>query len=208
MKLRSLLFALLLGLPFAAGAQNYSFNCVTNNLAADCATAVNQLHMTVSEASGGGVDFLFTNTGPNKSSITDVYFDWASTLYALTPGLITGSTGVSFSWGAAPPDLPGGTGIGFSANIAADSNSPSQPNGVNPGEWVNFNFAGSYSNLVAALDTDQLRVGIHVQGFLNGGSESLVVTPVPEPETYAMLLAGLFMMGFVIRRRRAGALQR
>jgi PEP-CTERM motif len=29
-----------------------------------------------------------------------------------------------------------------------------------------------------------------------------VVGAVPEPETYAMLLAGLAVMGFVVRRRR------
>ena len=29
------------------------------------------------------------------------------------------------------------------------------------------------------------------------------VTPVPEPETYAMLLAGLGLVGFAIRRRKA-----
>ncbi len=32
------------------------------------------------------------------------------------------------------------------------------------------------------------------------------VTAIPEPETYAMLLAGLGLMGFVARRRRRGAL--
>jgi len=31
------------------------------------------------------------------------------------------------------------------------------------------------------------------------------VTPVPEPETYAMLLAGLGLMGFTVRRRRQAA---
>ena len=31
-----------------------------------------------------------------------------------------------------------------------------------------------------------------------------MVTPVPEPETYAMLLAGLALMAFVARRRRQG----
>lgn len=32
---------------------------------------------------------------------------------------------------------------------------------------------------------------------------SLVAAPVPEPETYAMLLAGLAMVGVVVRRRKA-----
>jgi hypothetical protein len=30
------------------------------------------------------------------------------------------------------------------------------------------------------------------------------ITPVPEPETYAMLIAGLALMGFVARRRQRG----
>ena len=29
-----------------------------------------------------------------------------------------------------------------------------------------------------------------------------LLTPVPEPETYAMLLAGLSLMGLIVRRRR------
>jgi autotransporter family porin len=35
---------------------------------------------------------------------------------------------------------------------------------------------------------------------------SVNVTAVPEPETYAMLLAGLGLMGFIVRRRRASGL--
>jgi len=34
-------------------------------------------------------------------------------------------------------------------------------------------------------------------------NSAAVATPVPEPETYAMLLAGLGVVGFVARRRRA-----
>ena len=34
------------------------------------------------------------------------------------------------------------------------------------------------------------------------GSFHLAVTPIPEPETYAMLIAGLGLMGFVARRRQ------
>jgi N-acetylmuramic acid 6-phosphate (MurNAc-6-P) etherase len=36
-------------------------------------------------------------------------------------------------------------------------------------------------------------------------SQALPPTSVPEPETYAMLLAGLGMMGFVARRRKQKA---
>lgn len=49
---------------------------------------------------------------------------------------------------------------------------------------------------------------IHIAGVATGagtynGTVSLV-SPVPEPETYGMLLAGLGMIGFVARRRKMG----
>jgi len=43
-------------------------------------------------------------------------------------------------------------------------------------------------------------------GDLNPKSPLIVLTaPVPEPETYAMLLAGLGLVGAMVRRRRAAA---
>jgi hypothetical protein len=189
-------------LATTAQAQNYSFSCLTNNNATDCATGAGQFSLGVTDA-GSVVNFLFTNTGPAPSSITDIYFDWSSTSgITLAPGTLTDSgSGVSFSWGASPGDLPGGSTISFSADIATDSNSPAQQMGVNPGEWLNIAFASS-ADLTNALNTGALRVGIHTQGYVGGGSESFVTSPVPEPETYAMLLAGLGLLGFDVRRRR------
>jgi hypothetical protein len=185
-----------------AYAQNYSFSCITNNLSADCSTGEAQFGMTVSDG-GDVVNFLFSNSGPLASSITDIYFDWSSSLYSLTPGVFTSSTGVSFGWGASPGDLPGGNSILFSANLATDSNSPAQPNGINSGEWLNIAFSGSYANLLTGLNASGLRVGLHTQGYQGGGSEGFVNVPaIPEPETYAMLIAGLGLMAFVARRRQ------
>jgi hypothetical protein len=39
--------------------------------------------------------------------------------------------------------------------------------------------------------------------FSGNHQDQLYITPIPEPETYAMLLAGLGLMGFVARRRKA-----
>ena len=119
---------------------------------------------------------------------------------------ILNGSGVSFSWGASPANLPGSQGLNpvFTANLAADSNAPTQPNGVNPGEQVTFRFLTGYAGAASDLYAGNLRVGVHAQGFANGGSESLVslAAPVPEPGNIAMMLAGLAFVGVVVRRRR------
>ena len=72
-------------------------------------------------------------------------------------------------------------------------------------------FTGSF-NLIAPLpiasgDSFELRVSGLIAGedggFYRGTfSISPAQAPVPEAETYAMLLAGLGLMGFVVRRRK------
>ena len=60
----------------------------------------------------------------------------------------------------------------------------------------------SFTPLLSATE-----YSIHITGTTLADSSfssyggSLTVSPVPEPETYAMLLAGLALMGFVARRR-------
>jgi hypothetical protein len=46
----------------------------------------------------------------------------------------------------------------------------------------------------------QLSQGTEVVGGQNISS-GFYVAPIPEPETYAMLLAGLALLGFMLRRR-------
>src|SRR5678815_3798843 len=139
--------------------------------------------MSVIEEAIGTVNFLFTNTGPLASSITDIYFDWKAPELALTQGALTQSAGVSFGWGATPVNLPAGNTIAFSSDLGLDSNVPTQPSGINPGEWLNIAFGGSFDELVQGLHSSALLVGLHVQGFSNGGSESFV--SVREPSVYA-----------------------
>ncbi len=67
-----------------------------------------------------------------------------------------------------------------------------------------FNFAnlgaGSYS--LHASGTVFPGVGTGNIGYV---AAQLEITPVPEPETFAMLLAGLGVMGAIARRRKAAA---
>lgn len=199
--------ALAFGLAGAVQAQNFSFSCITNNNAGDCAIAEAQLGLEVDTAESGFVKFIFTNTSQLASSITDIYFDWLNPADALAQGTIGNSAGVSFSWGASPNDLPGGNTLSpkMTAELGADSDAPAMHNGVNAeDEWVSFRFATGSSNPLQDLFAGSLRIGVHVQGFDSEGSESLVAiaAPVPEPETYALMLAGLGIVGAMARRKR------
>lgn len=76
---------------------------------------------------------------------------------------------------------------------------------------------GAYFLDNRSLVTNQVTAGSWTVGFVNGGNQipnfsnltvfarEVQISAVPEPETYAMLLAGLGMIGFVARRRKIRA---
>jgi len=215
--LPGLLFALALTTyqPLAAAASTfYSFENITHSNAGAEADGEANLRLEVIDLGSSQVRFKFGNNA--TSSLTDVYFDDGSLLGIAS---ITSSAGVSFSQGASPPNLPGGNSVSpafvTTAGFLADSDAPVAHNGVNLGEWlaINFNLISgqTYASVINALalphngGAGDLRIGLHVQGFASGGgSESFIniATPVPEPRTYAMLLAGFCVMGAIIRRRK------
>ena len=199
-------------LPFAllapnAGAVTIGFGCISNNLAGDCAIGEAQLSVDVSDNGGGQVLFLFSNAGPEDSSITGVFFDDGTLLgiASLIDADTGGDPGVDFTAGSGtPPELPAGNTVGFQTTVGflADSDPPVQPNGVNPLETLGVVFdlqaGGTLQDVIAELTDETLRIGIFVQGFAGGGSESFVSIPVPEPGT-AMLL-GLGLLALAGRR--------
>mgnify|MGYP001611344248 CR=1 FL=1 len=204
--------------PVQAATTTLGFYCITNNNAGNCAIGESQLTVLVSDAGTNPITlaplvlFHFKNlnlVGGSASSITDVYFD-DGTLLDLSS--ITNGGGVSFSEMATPANLPGGNSITpafqTTAGFSADSDSPVQPSGVNPGEWVKIYFDlqpyGAYNDVISELADGRLRIGIHVQGFSGGGSESFVNVPVPLPPAAWLFFSGLVGVVSLARRKLSG----
>jgi hypothetical protein len=81
-------------------------------------------------------------------------------------------------------DLVAGSGVGGSVKLLATA-------------------AGSYAGQYLLSFMDDTAVGVgQKQNTLTLNVSGFVAAPVPEPETYALLLAGLGAMGFISRRRR------
>lgn len=136
---------------------------------------------------GSQIEFVFSNIGPELSSITDVYFD-NGTLFGIAS--IQNTAGlVEFTQLAAPPELPGGNNLippfVTTTGFSADSDPPVQPLGVNPGEILGITFdliaGGVFGDVIAELASGELRIGIHVQGYASGGSESFVNNGIFDP---------------------------
>ena len=224
-KLAALLFALSVQLPAHAAVGdtvNLQFYNITNPaVAADELDGELNLLLNIMDIGANKVSFTFTNNS-NYSSLTDVYFD-SGPLASIAS--ITSSAGVSFSQGSAPPNLPGGNSItpAFDGSaLTADADSPPTRNGVQNSDatgeqlTVTFNLLSgkTWNDVLTSMAlpgfpvenpvNSWLRVGAHVQSFQSGNSASFInnpLTPVPEPETYALMLSGLAMVGQMIRKR-------
>lgn len=204
-----------------ADVVTYGFHCISNNQPSSCAIGEAQLFVDVvgygqtvtigagnyGPSSAGEVLFRFRNTGPSASVITGVYFDDGSLLSLAS---LIGMTGVQFSTGGSPHNLPAGNSINppFNATFRATADQPGPQNGVGPSEALGVLFAlqsgMTWDDVVSALASRDLRIGLHVQAFQEGDSESFVNNGVV-PEPAAILLVGsvLLLLGRRLRARKA-----
>lgn len=100
----------------------------------------------------------------------------------------------------------------FTGQFAADNSAVVTLNGVAIGSSSGFTSWSSFASSGATFNSGLNTLDFTVTNFAqNGGNPtglrveflSSSVTAVPEPETYAMLLAGMGLVGFVARRRKA-----
>jgi hypothetical protein len=221
----SLGLLLIASLPAQAGfIVNFGPGGGTNN-AGDMAIAQAQMTLEVfdrgTNASGVQVvGFRFHNSGPHQSTIAAIGFEDGTLLGQLSPILYSNS-GIAFSPGGAP-NFPFLSNYLFFEDSA---NSPSPKNGINPGEWAEFQYAlingKTYQDTINALQMGfggavpdpanpgrhhSLRIGIHVRNFASGGSEKLVtvgdVNPVPAPPVAVLLLSAVPFLALTRLRRR------
>lgn len=186
----------------SANADIFTFLKITNNNPEDLS---GQLSVNVTDAGGGLVSFEFLNNVGIASSVTQIYFDNGSGSFL--SGLALGTeTGVNFSIGGTPPNLPAGNTVSFTADYLATSDSPVAPSGINSAtDSLQLLGSGLFSNIIAGLTSGDLRIGLHVQAIGQlGGSDSYVSggTPsaVPVPISAWLFASGLGF--FAIARRR------
>lgn len=119
---------------------------------------------------------------------------------------LTSFTGISGLYGQVSANFTGGVGYDVT-NVTFDGIAfhPDSNTHSNNGKNGNDLWTMDLGSLSTSSALHHIVVtGIPkapTQGFV--GSVTFNVTPVPEPETYAMLFAGLGLLGVVARRRKA-----
>jgi uncharacterized membrane protein len=92
--------------------------------------------------------------------------------------------------------------------LAEDGTSFSFLTSISGEDFINLSMqediiAAGWSNIMVS-DINNLGQ-ISGTGIINGQTRAFLLTPVPEPETYAMMLAGLSLLGFMRRRKAVQA---
>lgn len=152
----------------------------------------------VSQGSTDGAILMGAMQGPGDFSTG---FLWqASTAYVTT---LNGAPSGSIVNGAMTLDLSGFTGewngISFSASPDSDTLSTAVSH---IGNGVYF-YTADWTHQVTASDgVPAFYYGITFDLHLEGIAVTNLAAPVPEAEAYAMMLAGLGLVGFMAQRRR------
>lgn len=169
-----------------------------------------EMQMSVNIMDNGDIKFTFSNAGPLDSSITQIYFDETTQFLGAISAAPTG-VGTMFTADSTPlGNLPSGNTASpaFMATREITADSPPSMNGIEPNEMmmVSYDLLGTFDSFLSELASGAFRIGIHVQSFSNGQSESLVscvdcdTTIIPLPSAAGMGLLGIG--GLVMTRRR------
>lgn len=193
-----LVAAALVASTLVARAEVFSFYAITSNDSSGYAqfTGESQLYMDVTLLGTGQASLVFTNAGPEDSVVSRINFDFVPEL-GLNLEAINDGNSVEFRTSPTNPgNLPGGQRLdnAFVSDLSVAAKNPGPKNGLNPYDSVELVIGYDDSfDLFGALENENLRIGLHVQSFTGGYSESFV-NVIPEPGAVSMLLGGGFVL--------------
>jgi hypothetical protein len=194
----------------AAPASAFSFSNITGGDPVGDAYANNFGFNVINQ--GGSVFFDIFNYGNAAAPsmfISKVFFD--DNGYLSAPWANVNNFGeVAFTGGISNDQLPQG-GKSFSTDYAFSSNNGAgNVFGIQGGEKLELAFVANYNNVISALNSGELKIGLHVQALPNGASDSYISSnsgntqDTPEPLT--MLAAGAAVgFGTMFKKQRAQA---
>ncbi|MEO8929030.1 MAG: PEP-CTERM sorting domain-containing protein [Caldimonas sp.] len=140
-----------------------------------------------------------TATFLGKSALDTNKFSFAMGGMLLNTQAIGSNMSMNVGIGALPftfSDLFTGTSVANGGPVTAFTDYVVLGTGGSGGSFTPFTDGGLYQIVLGFND------GLRVDADYNDMVVGLNVTAVPEPETYALLLAGLGAIGFVARRRK------
>lgn len=158
---------------------------------------------------GGGIlsDWTFYATAGNAGNLSFVVASWDGSK-AVGPALYSSGT-TSYGGGATALSFSGiNTSLSSGAYIAyltvAGVGSPADSVGL-AGSTSDGGLGGGF-RFLNSNGTDPLTLNAAWNSWYVPSMQFTAnIAPVPEPETYAMMLAGLGMLGFMARRRKLKA---
>jgi hypothetical protein len=147
-----------------------------------------------------GTQYVVAPYGPESTSLTMT--KTGGGLFALSS--FDGAGAFNFGEGSAfIPTQIDVTGVMAGGGTVYQAFQIDKSTGSNGGlNFTSYAFSPSFTNLVSVRFSSSGSDLPEFNGFSVDNINATAVTAVPEAEIYAMLLAGLGMMGFVARRRR------
>lgn len=161
MKRLTLLLTIALMASLSAQAALYEFGAITTYTNDGYQSVVSQMSMEVVSSSEINATLIFSNEGNVACTVSKICFDGPETGFGLVDVAALGWTIVT-----PPPDLPAGDG--FISDFCLDVTTPPPvKNGITPGN--NLEVTLSYDSgfdILAALNSGDLRVGLHTTGII------------------------------------------
>lgn len=158
------------------------------------------------EAKWGGIYLSATGTGAQVFNLNGA--DYSSATYINFTGFQAGQT-IILNISGTSGIFNGGTGTNFSGYNAlfnfyeaASVDTTNSANGTLLAPVATITGTGTVFGNVIANNWNAGTVGAG-NYFQAANVAGLTITPVPEPESYGMLLVGLGLVGFLVRRRNA-----